>query len=143
MEELLEKVASELDKMAEYVEEKENSDLQAKKEAEETEKVKKAEQADIEKKEKEEKEKVAQEAEKKKRAEVLNPIREKLSQVVDEEELKKLDNASIETLEVIKKGFETEKVADSWGDIEEEKTPKGRGKSAGYKDPIEAFAMGE
>ena len=80
----------------------------------------------------------------KKRQAFIEPLKEKLSSLTEvgqEEVEKNLKTASMATLELLSKGFSTSapKVDDSWGYVEQSK--KGKGKYAGYADPIEAFAL--
>jgi len=123
MKEQLEKIASELDKAADFIEKYEG----------EVSSIKEKEAAKI------------QEETTKKRAAILNPIKKKLASIVDESEIEeKLKEASTETLELISKGFAKEaeeSIENDWGNVEESKNS--RGKMAGYKDPIEAFALGD
>jgi hypothetical protein len=140
METLLEKIASELENAAKYIESKEAEEMEKKEES-------KAKEDEDKKTEEKKKEDDKKEEEQKKEA-LLAPIKEKLSKVVDADEVTKklssLNSNSLETLELLSKGFQSDKVAEEWGTIEETKVaPKGRSKNAGYRDPIEAFAMGE
>jgi uncharacterized protein YwqG len=124
----LEKIASEIDQAADYIESQEKKDESVRAEGEDK---KKAE-------------------EETKRKEMMTPIKEKLSTMVDESEIdEKLKSASTDALELISKSLSKSadsKVEDDWGNVVE--PPKfnkndSRGKYAGYKDPIEAFAMGD
>jgi lysyl-tRNA synthetase class I len=116
-----EKLASDLEKAADFIERIEGQETTAKV-AEESAKVKEAED---------------------KRKAIIAPIKEKLSNITDENEIEeKLKTASVEALELISKGFNSDsKVEDSWGNVEVNKG--GKGKFAGYRDPLEAFAMGD
>lgn len=120
----LEKVASDLEAAADYIESyetkisEEQAEVNAQKEAEEN----------------------------KKRAEVMAPLKETLATIgEDDSEIEeKLKSASIEALELIGKTIKSQKeaaVQEDWGSAEPTNKKGGTGKYAGYKDPIEAFAM--
>jgi hypothetical protein len=117
-----EKLASDLEKTAAFIETIEGKEFSVKR-AEEDAKVKEAEE---------------------KRKAALAPLKEKLSNAVtDEDEIEeKLKTASVEALELIGKGLSSaSKVDEGWGSVDENKG--GKGKYAGYRDPLEAFAMGD
>jgi hypothetical protein len=116
-----EKIASDLEKAADFIEKIEAAEVMEKKASEEA---------------------VVKSDEEKRRA-IIAPIKEKLATITDESEIdEKLKTASFEALELISKGFNSQsKVEDNWGNVVENKG--GKGKFAGYRDPIEAFAMGD
>ena len=123
MDNFLEKVASQLEKAADYIEKHENEELAAK--------------------EKEAQEKKAQED--KERSELVAPVKEKLSSLVEDENIEDvLKNTPMDALKLIKKSFEEKKASEAkenWGKVEEKKVSDSKDKFAGYRDPLEAFAM--
>lgn len=123
MSSVLLKVASKLEEAADYIETIENVSL--------GEKEKEAQ-------------KIANE-EKEKRARIMAPLKEKLTDIPEEELEEKMKTASTDLLELIGKSFKDDKpeiqAQDEWGNVEELKNSQG--KYAGYRDPIEAFAMGD
>lgn len=127
MENLLEKVAQELENAANYI-----SGIEASKH-------KNAEEKAVEEQGKKEKEEATQkEVELKKVEDLVNPLVEQFSDV-DKEASEKLKKAPIEVLEMLHKNMsKTASVSDNWGAIEKSKAQKGN-KFAGYSDPIEAF----
>lgn len=134
MDKILIKIASELDRVADFLQ-KVGEEVEKKEDEAKTEEKKKEDDT----KEEEEKKEAS------KREDLIAPIREALSKIADDGEVvSRLNATPTETLELLKRGFEEKTVTDGWGSIEENRsTVGGRGKQAGYRDPIEAFAMGD
>lgn len=119
MDKLLEKIALDLESAADYIENHENESMD---------------------KEEATKQEEAKEKESKKQA-MIAPIKEKLAHIFSEEEVdERLKTASDDVIDMMNKSLD-QKVSEDWGKVEEHKG--GKGKYAGYTDPIEAFAMGD
>lgn len=126
---LLEKVASQLEKAADYIEKYETVEIQ----------------------EKEKQASLKVEEDTKKRDKVVSPIKNKLAEAgCDDSEIElALEKTPTEALNVIKKAMNceddedySETVDDNWGSVEESKIGS-KAKQAGYLDPLAAFAMGD